>query len=103
MPLRRQQSLVRLHTLLFITVLIFTVSPLHAQTATTLYTFTGGLDGKYPQAALIRDCGWQSVRNHHGGWLHTPLARPSRSTLRTTSPCWMRSVARQTAFRRVVW
>lgn len=55
MPLRSQQSLVRLHTLLFITVLIFTVSPLHAQTATTLYTFTGGLDGKYPQAALIRD------------------------------------------------
>ena len=54
MPLRRQ-SLARLYVLLSITVLIFTISPLHGQTPTTLYTFTGGMDGKYPQAALIRD------------------------------------------------
>jgi uncharacterized repeat protein (TIGR03803 family) len=30
-------------------------TPAHAQTLTTLYTFTGGTDGAYPYAGLVRD------------------------------------------------
>ncbi len=54
MLLRRQLSL-RCLTLLCLAVLIFPVTLLNAQTATTLYTFSGGSDGSYPKSTLIMD------------------------------------------------
>jgi len=54
MPPRRQHSLCCL-TLLSLAFLVLAIAPVCAQTATTLYTFTGGADGGHPKSTLIKD------------------------------------------------
>jgi uncharacterized repeat protein (TIGR03803 family) len=55
MPLRREHSLLRRQILLCLAFLLYTISALHAQTPTTLYTFTGGPDGGFSESTLVID------------------------------------------------
>ena len=43
------------HATVFSLFLVLAIAPVCAQTATTLYTFTGGADGGHPKSTLIKD------------------------------------------------
>ena len=55
MPSRHLGPSFALAMLRYLAVVIISISPLHAQTLNTLYTFAGGLDGGYSKSTLALD------------------------------------------------